>query len=85
MSCSPGSDQGARALLPTGVFAHRGFYLQGFFPTGSYCPQYVLTVFFFVAGFRSVRYDIYVGLGVKLHTCILFTIYVHYIFMNTTS
>ena len=27
----------------------------------------------------------YVGLGLKLHTCILFTIYVHYIFMNATS
>ena len=39
---------------------------------GAYCPQYVLTVFLF-AGFSSVKYvlPVYVGLGPKLHTCIL--------------
>ena len=46
----------------------------------------MLTVFLFV-GFGSVRYILpdYVGLGPKLHTCILFTAYVHYMFMNATS
>ena len=42
---------------------------------------------FSVCRFRFVRYvlSVYVGLGLKLHTCILFTVYVHYIFMNATS
>ena len=53
---------------------------------GVYCLQYVLTIFLF-AGFSSVRYVLpdYVDLGLKLHTCILFTVYVHYMFMNATS
>jgi len=42
---------------------------------------------FSVCRFRFVRYvlSVYVGLGPKLHTCILFPVYVHYIFMNATS
>ena len=51
-----------------------------------YYPQYVLIVFLF-AGFKSVSYVLpdYVGLGLKLHTCILFfTVYGYYMIMNVT-
>ena len=51
---------------------------------GTYCSQYVLTIFLF-AGFRSIRYVLQLyGLGSKLHTCILFIVYVHYMIMNAT-
>ena len=42
---------------------------------------------FSVCRFRLVRYvlPVYVGLGSKLHACILFIVYVHYMFMNATS
>ena len=57
---------------------------------GAYCPQGFIAhsmclQFFLFAEFRSIRYDSYVGLGPKLHTYILFPVYVHYIFMNATS
>ena len=42
---------------------------------------------FSVCRIRFVRYllPVYVGLGPKLHTCILFIAYVHYMFMNATN
>ena len=64
------------------LVASRG---PGALPTGVFYPQLCAYNFFLFAGFRSVRYDSYVGLGPKLHTCILFTVYVHYMFMNATS
>ena len=47
----------------------------------------VYAYIFSVCRFRLVRYvlPVYVSLGPKFHTCILFTVYVHYIFMNATS
>ena len=42
---------------------------------------------FSIYRFRLVRYVLpdYVGLGPKLHTCILFIVYVHYMFMNAST
>ena len=78
------SNQGAKGIWPINLnftlltCSNQG--AKGIGPT-------ICAYSFSVCRFRFVRYvlSVYVGLGPKLHTCILFPVYVHYIFMNATS
>ena len=52
---------------------------------GYFTHKYMLIVFLFTGADCQVCITVDVGLGPKLHICILFTAYVHYMFMNATS